>query len=212
MTAVQKVISLYKGRGFSSLFARIRFWDAPYLEVEQIVPKNGFIVDLGCGEGIFTNFLGLSSKSRKILGIEIDRKRLRVANRGVSNVSFKWGDATKVRIPPADAIVLFHLLHHLRSFAEQEKVINMCFNQLKRAGKLIVVEAEPKISFKFLVTWLTDHLLVPWLFERKLYSSIFFRRSQDWMRLLEESGFSCNTISAEEGKPFTHIILECQRK
>lgn len=210
--AINKTIALYSNVGWKNIFSRIRFWDAPYIETEKLVPKRGFIVDLGCGEGIFTNFLGLSSVDRRVLGIEIDKKRIKDANRGVANVSFQWGDVTRVKFPFCDIIVIFHVLHHLNSYSEQKNLIAKCFNQLKGGGKLIIVEVEPGITFKYFVTWLTDHFIVPILFERRFYAPIYFRKSSEWRKLIERSGFNCRIVNAQRGHPFTHIILECQKK
>ena len=113
---IKKTLKLYP----ESKFIKIRFWDAPFLEVEKLIPLKAKILDLGCGEGIFTNFLGISSPQRAITGIEINQDRLSQADRGVSNVSFKKGDATKVLLFNYDVVVMFHLLHHLTSFNQQE--------------------------------------------------------------------------------------------
>lgn len=210
-TAVGNTISLYTKLGWKGIFAKIRFWDAPYMETEKLIPKKGLVVDLGCGEGIFANFLALSSSTREVLGIEIDRTRLKIADRGVPNTKFQWGDATKVELPNADTIILFHVLHHFNSYLSQENVLNRCFNRLKHGGKLIIVEVEPKPSVKYFVTWLTDHFLVPILFERRFYSPIYFRKNDQWHKVLVKNGFSCKVINVEHGHPFTHIILECKK-
>jgi len=60
---VNKIIGLYQDGGFTGIFAKIRFWDAPYIEMEKMIAKRGNIVDLGCGDGIFANFLTLKSKN-----------------------------------------------------------------------------------------------------------------------------------------------------
>ena len=174
--AIEKTLELYKEAGIKSLFSKIRFWDAPYKEVEKIVSKKGKIVDVGCGEGLFPNFLGLMFEERKVLGVEIDEDRLKVADRGVKNVSFRWGDATKFKFNGADCVVLFHLLHHIPSFRDQEKVLKLCYDGLKKKGKLVVVEVDVKSTFKYLLSWITDHFLVPVLFEKRLYSPIYFRK------------------------------------
>ena len=210
-SVISQIINLYSGSGWKSLFTKIRFWDAPYLIVEKMIPQKGYIIDLGCGEGIFSNFLGISSKGRKVLGIEVDINRLKVANHGIKNVTFKWGDATKIKLPFADTIILFHVLHHLNSYEAQESVIDNCLRKLKKGGKLIIVEVEPKISFRYFITWLTDHFIVPILFEKRLYSQIFFRNSNEWKKFIHERDFKCNITLAEKGYPFTHVILECQK-
>lgn len=204
---INKTVNLYP----NPKFTRIRFWDAPFIKVEKLVPKSGTILDLGCGEGIFSNFLGISSDQRKVLGIEINKERFKIAQRSVPNVKFVLGDIEEVDLPKADAIVLFHVLHHLNSYSAQIHVIRRCFNQLSKGGKLIIVEVKPKFSLKYFLSSFTDHFLVPWIFERRIYSPIFFRRSSAWESILKNNGFGCRAINAERGHPFTHVILECEK-
>lgn len=210
MQPVERIFNLYHCLGWKRIFAKIRFWDAPFIRVEKMVPKKGFIVDLGCGEGIFSNYLAAASNRRSVLGIELDKKRVGQADRGLKNVTFRQGDVLATRLPSCDTIILFHLLHHLLSRADQEKLIKKCKLALKNGGKLIIVEADIKPTFKYIVSWLTDHLVVPIFFEGKLFESkIFFRKKGEWIKVLEENGFSCKMVSAEEGKPFTHVIINC---
>lgn len=208
----RKTISLYAEAGIKGLFSRIRFWDAPYFEVAKLVPASGYVVDLGCGEGFFSNFLGLESSKRKVLGVEIDKKRLAVADRKVKNVSFTSGDATKFKFKNANAVVLFHLLHHLPSYKDQEKTLDLSYQGLKKGGKLIIVEIDVKPTFKYLLSWFTDHFLVPLLFENRFYSSIYFRKKAEWTKLLKSYGFDISTHLAEKDKPFSHIIFVCKKK
>lgn len=209
---VDKTIEIYSDLGWKSFFAKIRMWDAPYIEVEKLVPKKGNILDLGCGEGLFSNFLALSSPKRKIFGIDVDKTRVTQAQRGLKNTRFVHGDVSKKDLPKADIIIMFHLLHHLESFDDQIKVIKEVGRKIKKKSKLIIVEVEPKISLKFLSAWFTDYFLVPWLFEKKIYSPVFFRSSKEWANLLEESGFSCKIKEAEQNYPFSHVILECIKR
>lgn len=208
---VRKTIGLYSGSGWKSLFVRIRFWDAPFRKVEKLVPKKGTIVELGCGEGLFSNFLGLSSAKRKIIGIEIDKNRVGQASHGLKNVFFKRGDVTKVKIPGADCIVLFHLLHHLNSFGDQEKVIEKCVKSLRKGGKIIIVEVDDKPFLKYLISWFTDHFIVVWLFERRFFvAKIFFRKKKEWIKLLSRYELDYEVISAHKGKPFSHVVFEAR--
>lgn len=208
---VDKTIALYSNLGWKSLFAKIRMWDAPYLEVEKLLPKSGNIIDLGCGEGLFSNYIALASSKRKVFGVDIDKNRINQAQRGLKNTRFMYGDATRIKIPPADVVVMFHLLHHLESRSNQDKVLKDFAKKIKKNSKLIIVEVEPKMSIKYLAAWFTDHLLVPWLFEKKIYSPAFFRSSKDWQRLLKSLGFKCQIISAEKDYPFSHVILNCSK-
>jgi 2-polyprenyl-3-methyl-5-hydroxy-6-metoxy-1,4-benzoquinol methylase len=207
--AKNEVIKRYRNKSYTWLFSYIRFWDAPYHEVEHIIPKKGTIVELGCGEGLFSNFLAISGSKRNVIGIEIDKHRLKNADKKVKNATFRFGDITKVKIPDADTIVLFHVLHHLHSYEEQEKLIARCKKALKPRGSLVIVEVNPVFSYKYFITWFTDHFLVPWLFERRLYSPIFFRSEKNWQNLFKKLGFRSKKTLCDKGKPFSHILYVC---
>lgn len=206
---LKKTLNEYKDGVFGEFFSFIRVWDAPFEEINKLVPQSGVITDLGCGEGILTNYLAISSRRRKLTGFEIDRKRIKMANKNIFNVSFKFRDATKVNIQKSDAITLSHVLHHLKSFEHQVILLKNCYQALKNGGKLIIVEVNPKLSFKYFITWITDHFLVPVLFEKRLYSPIYFRKKTDWEILLKKLGFEVESKSVEKGKPFSHIIFLC---
>lgn len=210
--AIKETISLYKISGWKKWFVKIRFWDAPFLEVERLVPKEGKIVDLGCGEGLFTNLLALSSSQSQIIGIEIDENRIRQADHGIRNVRFEKGDVTNIKIPRADCIIMFHLLHHLNSFEAQEKLIKKCAEALKKNGRLIIVEVAEQPILKHALSWLTDAFVVPILFEKKLFNmSFFYRTEKGWKELFTKYRLRVQTKQAHKGKPFSHVIFIAQK-
>ncbi len=206
-TSIDQTINLYQKVGWKKFFSAWRFMVAPYEIVEKYIPKSGSIVELGCGEGIFSNYLGISSKKRKIKAYEISNERIREATRGVDNVKFIKSDVTRLKIPKSKIIVLFHLLHHLRNFNDQEKLIANCYKSLVKGGKLVIVEIDIKFSLKYFIAWTFDHFIVPMVFERKIYSDVYFRKKSDWLVLLKKNNFKVKCFSAEEKMPFSHIIF-----
>lgn len=207
---INQVISLYKSSGWKRWFARIRIWEAPCWEVEKLIPRKGLILDLGCGEGIFANLWAISSKTRKIIGIDKNAGRVGQANRGMGNLEFHKGDILTVNLPKSKAIVIFHVLHHLNSFSDQDILINKCYKSLVKGGKLIIVEVDIKPTPKYLISWLTDHFVAPLLFEGKLYAGdIFYRKRNGWLKLLRSVGFTAKSFAVEKNKPFTNLVLEC---
>lgn len=211
---IEELAGLYEKEGFTSWFAKIRLWDAPFEKLDRILPRSGSILDLGCGDGIVTNYLALSSSRRKITGIELNGDRVRFADRGLKNTKFVKADVIRSKLDKnVDVILMVHLLHHLPSFEDQEEVIKNCYRALKKNGKLVIAEVDIKPTFKYLISWVTDHFIVPLLFEKRFFEPhIYFRKRRDWIKLLGSLGFSCKAISAESGKPFTHIILECTKR
>lgn len=213
MNNKERTIRLYKNLGWKMIFAKIRFWDSPYIEVEKLVTKKGLILDLGCGEGTFSNFLAMSSPKRKIIGVDVDNERVSNAYRGIQNTSFVLGDITKRKFPRADAIIFFHLLHHLKSSSDQINLIRKSLDCFKKDGRLIIVEIDKKPKFKYWLTWLTDHFIVAWLFEKKLYTKkILFRSRREWTEILERFGLAVKVTDISKNKPFSHIIIEAWKK
>lgn len=210
--SIQKVIDLYKGNDFSGQFVKIRFWDSPYLEVEKMVIKKGRILELGCGEGIFSNYLAIRSPGRQILGIDLDRERLVEADRGLRNTKFKYGNATKVKLGKFDSIISFHLLHHLKSYKEQITVVKKCVQSLNKGGQLIIVEVDIKINIKYFASWLVDSFIVPWLFEKRLFNKIHFLKKNEWEQILGNEDLKFKTHILEKNKPFTHIVFEAYKQ
>lgn len=208
---LEKAISLYEGQGFSSLFKLIRVWDAPYEEIESIVPKRGQIIDLGSGDGLMANYLGLSSSRRKVFGIELNKSRLIESNKGLKNVKFKVGDILKSKIYKVDAILLIHVFHHLPNKDAQLKMIVACKKNLNKNGKLIVAEIIQKPFLKYIFTYITDMLILPIVFNNKLIDmNINYRSDSDWKKLFKSHGFKVKTTYPHKGMPFSHVLYECQ--
>ena len=51
-------MDIYK---YSSLLTRLHVWirvkTCPFLEIEKLIPKDGQIIDYGCGHGVFSHIL-----------------------------------------------------------------------------------------------------------------------------------------------------------
>ncbi len=212
-TITQKTLDLYNKDGeFHKLFSLIRLWDAPFQELDQKIPKTGQIVDLGCGDGIVVNYLALKQKTRKILGIEIDKDRVTEADKKLKNTKFLEGDITKINFPKADAIILTHVLHHLTTKNAQEFLLKKIKTKLKKNGKLVIVEIIEKPFWKYLLTWVTDAFVVPIVFSGKLYDFNFhYRQEKEWTLLLTSLGYKVSSYKADKDKPFSHVIFVCQQ-
>jgi len=203
-----EVCNLYAQGGFGELFAKIRIWDAPIEDLENLVPQKGLVIDLGCGDGLITNYIALKSSERQLVGIDKNRSRIKEASRGVANAKFFYGDVLSKQVPKADAVLMVHLLHHLPSYQNQEALIQKCRSKLRKGGKLVIAEIDRKPILKYLLTWLVDRIVFPILFEGKIYSKeIFYRKTDEWKKLLTELGFKVDVQEAHLKKPFSHVIL-----
>lgn len=208
---IDQTIKLYSGGGFVELFAMIRSWDSPFEKINKVTPSNGLIVDLGCGDGILTNYLAIAKTKRRLQGIELNTKRIKEADKGLKNTKFTKGNILTEKIPMADAVILAHVLHHLPSFDSQIKLLKNIRKSLNNGGKLVIVEIDKAPFVKFVFTWLTDVITVPILFDGKLFDTqIHYRPVDKWRNLLESLNFKVKTIEAHTGTPFSSVILVCE--
>lgn len=210
---LSEAVNLYKGEGFESFFQTIRAWDAPHEKIEKLVPKKGKILDLGSGDGLLANYLALSSKKRKVVGVELRKNRVGVSQKGLSNTRFIRGDVLENNLSLSDCVLMFHLLHHIYPKDYQEKLIRKVSKSLIKGGKLVIVEITQKPFLKYLFCFLVDAFVLPILFDKKLYDFDFrYRRPNEWGKMLSENGFSFKTMLVHRGMPFPHIIFYARKK
>lgn len=209
---VKETVSLYPETSFGGLSAKIRFWDSPLERLEKYVPKQGTIVDLGCGEGILTNYLAICEAKRRMVGIELNKSRTIFANRGLRNTTFVHGDVLKKDFPKCDAIVMSHMMHHLLSYNDQIKLLDRCWQSLNKDGLLVIAEVDKQFSFKYLLGWVTDTIIVPILFEKQFFNGAIHHRSlNEWKQILPKNGFKIMKIDQIAGGPFPDIIILTKR-
>ncbi|TSC63492.1 MAG: Uncharacterized protein G01um101493_425 [Microgenomates group bacterium Gr01-1014_93] len=205
----KKAINLYAKKPWERFLSNFKFWEEPYEVVERILPEKGVVIDLGCGEGLLANYLALASLERKIIGFEIDPGRLERARKGIKNTTFKVGDIVNLSYPKGDVYLLFHVLHHLPSEEAQEKVLKKIKEKLSSGGKLIIVEVYVETSIKYLAAWIADHFLVPWVFEKRFFTRVYFRGERQWKDLLKSLGYNVKLKLEIKGRPFPNVIFEC---
>ena len=132
------------------LFVHGRAFLSDLAFVERFVPRKGFIVDLGCGHGLFACLLREASDTRRVLGIDLDAKKVaigRVAIQDTQWLRFEIGDIVAQPPPKCDAVTIVDVLY-LLSFADQERVLRNAASALGEGGPLIVKAQERRPALR----------------------------------------------------------------
>ncbi len=119
-----------------------------YEEYDYLLPREGRIVDLGCGYGALSYMMMLLSNKRKVLGVDYDKSKIEVANNCFSrneNIHFECGDIRNYDIPSADAYVISDVLHYVDK-EMQMQVIQKCIDGLSDGGLLIIRDGDADLK------------------------------------------------------------------
>ncbi len=187
---------LVHGRAFLS--------DLPF--VEQYVPRHGFIVDLGCGQGLFSNLLKEVSPQRRVLGIDVDARKIEIARRtiqGREGLRFEVGDITAAPPPRCDAIVIVDVLYLLPSEA-QEAVLRNSAAALSENAPVVVKAQERSVGPKYALTFAQETMSVALGFTRGGRGLHFSSRGEA-LDLFGRSGLLAHVVEMRR-RPYTDVV------
>lgn len=151
----------------------------PLKEIDDVVPKSGKILDLGCGQGVIASYLA-KVKSRQVIGVDNDRKRLLKSN--FQNLKFEFEDIRKYPLIGTTAIIISDVLHHL-NYQDQKKLLSKIAKSLKRDGILLIKEID---TGEFIRSSLSRF----WDFVFYQKDKIYYHNSDDLKKKLEKLGFT----------------------
>src|SRR4030067_281563 len=161
---MKPLLDLYSFKGkyfYVSLFTNIRVWLNQFETIEKFIPSEGKIVDIGCGYGIFSNYLALCSDKRSIIGVDKNKRKIKYAQRGLKNTEFKSGDVTKMDLGLCAWFSLIDVLHHLESYQQQEELLKFCYDSLERKGIILIKEIDTRPRVKYIFTKFVDSVVYP---------------------------------------------------
>jgi ubiquinone/menaquinone biosynthesis C-methylase UbiE len=205
---------LYKMYSKAGLYMRsffvYRWMVFPFEKINKIVPPKGKIYDLGCGHGIFACFLAYSGPSRKVIGIDIDPKRISFAKKMLKyktknmNIDFILFDVNKFPIPDSNCFTMIDFLHHLSSVEQQKAILKRCYKLLKPGGKLIIADIDNSLRLKY---WFGVFIETVVYLDMKTT----YRKVEDHKKYMEELGFKVETLPIDKGYPYASYLYICTK-
>ena len=141
---------LYKGPVLEwYLRIKIRL-EKNYQIFHDLLPKQGRILDIGCGYGFMSYMLQFSAPDRDLIGYDYDEEKIAVANHCFSrntNIHFVAKDVNDLQISAADAIIISDTLHYLQP-VQQEVLIRKCMKALRPDGALVIRDGDRDLQEK----------------------------------------------------------------
>lgn len=206
--ALKRALARYRQAPIAArLFVRGRAFLSDLAVVERYVPKKGFIVDLGCGHGLFACVLRESSPTRRVLGIDLDPRKVEVARSAIQDTTwlrFEVGDIVADPPPKCDAVTIVDVLY-LLPFDVQEQVLRNAASALGEGAPLIVKAQERRTDPRYAVTYLQEMITVSLGFTRGGRERFFFPGRAEAVAMFERAGFIVDVVEMPR-RPYTDVV------
>jgi 2-polyprenyl-3-methyl-5-hydroxy-6-metoxy-1,4-benzoquinol methylase len=206
--ALERAVHRYRG---SSLTTRAHVHGRAFLSdlafVDRYVPRHGFIVDLGCGHGLFANLLVESSAGRRVLGIDADERKIAVARSTVDereSIRFERRDIVHEPIPKCDAVTIVDVLYLLPP-SDQEEVLRKAAAALSENSPLVVKAQESAASPRFALTYAQELVATSIGLTQGRRGKLHFLARDAAVAMFERAGFLVDVIDMPS-RPYTDVV------
>lgn len=206
MTLVFNVITNYPTAS-GKLYAILRWFMCPFHLMEQYLPRSGVILDLGCGEGVFSQYVARTSADRRIIGIDTDEKKFTIASeaaRSIPNLRFIQTNALAMNFDRVSGIVMSDFLHHLTP-DNQEELLMKSTDRLRSGGVLLIKEIHKKDKIRSRLSRFWDFIFYP---KDKIYYCDIYELAGK----IKKRGFSVTVKRAALHFPGSTYLLICSKK
>lgn len=151
-----------------------------YEHFHDLLPREGFFYDLGCGYGFMTYMLHWAAPDRHFVGVDYDAGKIETAQGNFlkdDNINFEQGDVTQLSLSPCDGIIISDVLHYLLP-EQQTQLLEICVASLNDGGRLIIRDGVSELKDRIKGTKLTE------LFSTKI---IRFNKTQNDLHFISHS-------------------------
>ncbi len=174
------------------------YMDKSYRLLPKLLPREGNILDIGCGAGFLSNLLVYSGEKRHVLGIDYDEEKISLARKSIisyldQSLEFIAGDileetGKKIPLEYFNGVLCCDLLHYF-PLEKQKELILSAWKTMKPGASLVIRQdvIDSKTSF-------CPHFLYETFGKRVGFNSFFYGEpvypsAEQILSWLEETGF-----------------------
>ncbi|MCD6567100.1 MAG: class I SAM-dependent methyltransferase [Bacteroidales bacterium] len=190
------------------LYDILRSMICPFDRIIQSIPeRDGELLDIGSGYGTFCFILSKKRPGMKIIGVEMDKKRVNIANSRIidsQNLEFICDDILNLSTSKRfDVITCVDLIHHI-PMEDHLFVFRKINELLKDNGLLIVKDMDDKPFYKYLWNCMHDLLMA-----RRM--TTYYIPKRDMVKILGGNGFVIEYAKDIPNFLYAHYLVVCKR-
>ena len=192
-----------------------------------ILPSQGLLLDLGCGQGsLFAWLLAAQSlhasgqwpgdwpappSGLKMRGVDLVPSDVARAHKawGAAHptVAIEQGDMRETVLGQPDAVTILDVLHFI-SPHEQAQLLQRIYAALPPGGVFVTRVGDASAGWRFRMSQAVDQVAS---FLRGYRSpELYTRALSDWLELLRGMGFEVQADNMSEGQPYANVMLVCR--
>lgn len=209
-----QALSLYRHQSLGvRLHTRLRAWSAPLEAVVEALPREGSLLDVGCGHGLISNEVALRSPLARVLGVDLSETKIASARASVGervNVEFRVAALESVPESGFDAVSLIDVLY-LVPEGSWTSFLGNCLAKLRPGGIFVLKEIGTEPRWKFLRLKLQEFMSTRIL--RITQGDTMHFESEDQLKeRLSGLGFEDVTLlPLDSGYASPHLLLTARR-
>jgi 2-polyprenyl-6-hydroxyphenyl methylase/3-demethylubiquinone-9 3-methyltransferase len=193
------------------LHVRARAFSAPLGKLIAHVPS-GRLLDLGCGHGLFCAWVALERPDVEVLGVDIDPRKIRYAQRALANVPNARVEEVSLEglrtrtEPPFDAVALVDVLYLLPR-PRRGEFLEQVHRLLRPGGLLLLKEVEGDHSWRHYKGILQEWAMVRLLRRTRTSGGLTLETRQGLNQLLVQAGFGVEEVAdLRAGYTTAHLL------
>ncbi|MSW45030.1 MAG: methyltransferase domain-containing protein [Actinobacteria bacterium] len=191
-----------------------RWWSAPFAELELEVPLAGDILEVGCGHGVLSTYLAITSHARRVVGIDIDADKILLASEAIlglrpDEADLRFEVEPSGVVPPTEggwrSIVIADVLY-LLGRERRDALLAACVDALAPGGLLVIKEVDTKPLLKARISQLQE-LISTKVLRITDGHALEFASSEELVATLVDLGMSTMSKRIDHGYLHPHCVV-----
>lgn len=206
----RKVRRLYRGHGrFVEQFVRWKLkLDPMFAVLDRVVPRQGRVLDLGCGYGLAMQWLACFTDGRTLLGMDYDEGKIHVAQQTADRgqrIRFEAADILDADYPACDTVLLLDVLHYFTP-ARQQIILNKVRQALSPGGRLVLRDGAKGDSVEHARVYRWETFATRMGLNRAS-EGLHFQTKEELEVMLERAGFARHAIQRGAGSDSNVMLI-----